>query len=170
MVLAQLAAVRRHCCVNQDIRAFSGPDYSTQFIQGYKSNDGQKQREDECATCYRYRRYSNREFAKKGVLMDRNSWIKELIVTARYNIISFLVVQGILFPLSAPSSLGCDGGMPRKRFSFFKQLAGVGCSCFRLHSFFWRRYNAVEISGVAYPDNGPSGVKLVSRYRPGKTK
>lgn len=127
----------------------------------------EKQRQDECATCYRCRRYSNREFAKNGVLMERNSWIKEPIVTLRYNTISFLVVQGILFSLS--SSLGCDGGMPRKQFSFFKQLAGVG-SCFRLHSFFWRRYNAVQISGVAYSDNGPSGVKLVSRYRPRKTK
>lgn len=41
----------------------------------------EKQREDERATCYRCRRYSNREFAKNGVLMERNSWIKEPIVT-----------------------------------------------------------------------------------------
>lgn len=78
--------------------------------------------------------------------------IKEPIVTSRNEVIAFLVAYGVLFPLfRARLSLGRDGETPRKRFSFFKQLAGLaGCSCFRLHSFRRRKYNAapVQISRI----------------------
>jgi len=34
------------------------------------------------------------KFAKKSILMERNSWMKELIVILRYDIISFLRSPG----------------------------------------------------------------------------
>lgn len=61
--------------------------------------------------------------------MERNSWIKESIVILRYDIISFSRSPGdFISAVCAFPSLGRDDGMPRKRFSFFKQLAGVGCA------------------------------------------